>query len=122
MAWEASPGTLISDDVSVTGTTWADSSSMVSLNPAELCVIEIESDPPATPTNDLVVGVFPTLDGGTTYATLPVLTFTVSNSTDPLYRLFSVIGWPAFKLMYKLTGSTDTFTVRARARKDGVSA
>ena len=121
MAWEASPGTTISNDVSINGTSWQDSSTMVSLNPGEMCVVEIESDPPATPTDDLIVGVFPTLDGGTTYSSDPAMSFTVDNGTDPLYKLFTVIGWPAFKLMYKLDGSTDTFTVRARARKDGVS-
>jgi len=120
MAWEAA-ATIISNDVSVSGTTYSQSSTTVYLNPGESCQIEIESDPPSSPTDDLVVGVFPTIDGGTTFSNTAAIEFTIDNGTDPLYKNFVVTGWHGFKLMYKLTGSTDSFTVRARSRKDGIS-
>jgi hypothetical protein len=120
MAWEAA-STTISNAVSVTGTTYGDSSSVVSLNPGELCQLYVYSDTNGT-TDDLIVGIFPTEDGGTTYPTVPAQTFTVPYVSDPDSKPFLVSGWSAFKLMYKGSGATDTFTVTTKARKDGVSA
>ena len=121
MGWEASPGTKISDAASVTGTAWGDSSSMVSLNPGEGCQLHVDSDTNGT-TDDLVVGVFPSHDEGSTYPTVPSQTFTVPYAADPDSKSFFITGWAAFKLMYKGSGATDTFTVNTWARKDGISA
>jgi hypothetical protein len=122
MAWETSP-IIISDDVSIQGTSWQDASNPVSLNPNEAAMIEIEFDPPTTPTEQLIVGVFYSIDGGTTYDSEPARTFTLPEDVaDPYYKNFFVVGPHTFRLQYKMSSTSDTATVRARSRKDGVSA
>jgi len=120
MAWEASPGTQISTSASVNQTTYGDSSSTVNLNPGESCLVTVDSDTNGT-TDDLIVGVFYSNDG-TNWDDDPNRSFLVDKDTDPHQKSIIVSGPPHFKLMYKGTGSTDTFTVQAYARKDGVSA
>lgn len=121
MSWESAPVTIM-DGATITGTSWdTDESSAVSLNPGELCEVYVYSDTGGT-TDDLIIGVFPSPDGGTTYPTQPVQQFTVPYVDDPDSKMFIISGWSSFKLKAKGSGATDTFTVTIKAKKDGVSA
>lgn len=123
MAWEAAATTILDgetmDDDAYSGTT---PSSAVSLNPGEGCQLEFEYDAPASPTDDCVVGVFVSIDGGTNWSDEPVMEFTVDSATDPNAKPVFITGWHTFRVTGKMSGTTDTTgTLTVKARKDGIS-
>ena len=91
------------------------------LNPGELCHVTIDVDMAATPTDDLIVRVYTSLDG-TNYDDTPYIEFTISKDTDPNQRSFVISGIYQFQVAVLSTGSTDDHTSADMSyRLDGVS-
>lgn len=117
MAWGVK--TQIITAASVAGTeTFSD---WVSLAPGELAVVQVKADFPGTPTDNLVVRVYGTLDEATeTSDNQTAMAMTLMNTADPAYRSFPISGFRKFRLGVVRDGTTDTITVDAWVRKDGV--
>ena len=93
------------------------------LNPGETAHIEVEYNPVATPTDNLVVAVYGTLDAATeNWDETPILEFEIDNATDPNKASFLVSGVYKFRVGARRSGTTDTITSAEMAhRLDGVS-
>jgi hypothetical protein len=117
MAWGAK--TQIITAASVAGTeTFSD---WISLAPGELAVVQVKADFPVTPTDNLKVTVYGTLDEATeTSDNQSAASAILMNTADPAYRSFPVSGHRKFRIGVVRTGATDTITVDAWVRKDGV--
>lgn len=94
-----------------------------SLNPRELCHVQIEIDFPASPTDDAVVSLYGTLDDSSeNWDDTPFRQLAISKDTDPNAVSFTVGGVYKFRVGVKRSGTTDTITSADMAfRKDGVS-
>lgn len=94
------------------------------LNPRERAHCEVEFNPPSTPTDDLVVSVYNTLDASSeNWDDTPFMQFTISKAIDPNKASFIVEGVYKFRVGVKRSGSTDTITSADLSyRVDGVSA
>lgn len=109
----------IADGLSVAGTELF--SDAVTLKSDETAHIQIEADFPGSPTDDLKVRVYTTLDESTenwddtTFATAE----TIANTTDPNAFSITVTGVYKFRLGFVRSGSTDTITVNAWYRSNG---
>lgn len=95
-----------------------------SLNPGEVCHVEVEYNPVASPTDDLVVAVYGTLDDSSeNWDDEPIIEFTIPNDNDPNKRSFVVAGIYKFRVGVRRSGTTDTITSADMShRLDGVSA
>jgi hypothetical protein len=110
----------IEDAASVAGTELF--SDAVQPNAGEQVHVEVEADFPATPTDDLLVRLYATLDDTSeNWDDTPVLEFAIDNGTDPNKVSFIVSGLYKWRLGFIRDGSTDTITVNAWIRRDGVS-
>lgn len=95
----------------------------ITLNPRERAHVEVDVDFPTTPTDNALVSVYGSIDGGTDYDDTPIMQIVVDNGTDPNQVSFVVEGIYSFKITVQRDGSTDTITsADCRYRKDGVSA
>jgi len=118
MAWDSK--TQIITAQSVAGTEVY--SSAVSLNPGELADVQVKADFPGTPTDNLKVTVYMSLDDTSeTWDNQSTATLVLMNTQDPAYRSFPVSGCRKFRIGVVRTGTTDTITVDAWVRKDGVN-
>lgn len=118
MAWSSK--SQIETSASVAGTEVF--SDKVELNPGEMCAVQIKADFPGSPTDDLEVRLYGTLDASSeTYDNQGTIATLLSNSDDPAYKTILISGYYAFRLGFIRSGSTDTITVDAWIRKDGVS-
>lgn len=121
MAWGSK--TQITNAANISGTSKQSRSTAVTLNPGETAHVQVEANPPTTPTDDLEVYIETTLDDAaenwddSEYGA-PI---TIVNSIDPNARSFLITGVYKFSLIYACTGGTDTIAVSAWYRKDGVS-
>lgn len=98
-------------------------STNITLNPRELIHVEVDVDFPGSPTDDAVISVYGSLDGGTDYDDTPAMQFAIDSDTDPNQASFVVVGLYSFRIGIKRSGTTDTIPfANARHRKDGVSA
>jgi len=118
MAWGSK--TQIENAASVTGTELF--SDAVSLNPGESAHVQIVANSGGT-TDSLTVSVYSTLDASSeVWDEVPVTQFlldcTSGNDTEVS---FLVSGVYKFKVGYVRSGSTDTITVNAYVRVDGIS-
>ncbi len=92
------------------------------LNPGEQAHVEVEANPPSTPTDELIVSVYGTLDDSTeSWDEVPILTFRIANTPDPNKASFIVSGVFKFRVGVASSGSTDVWTVDMNHRVDGVS-
>lgn len=131
MGW-STKNALVGAAVTVNNSTFAaavtggDVSNVITLNPGETCVAEIEYDPPATPTDDLIVAIQATLDDSSeNWDDEPFMTFVVPRTPDPCKRTIIVSGLYKFRFVFYMTGTTDTtgtVTTLSQYRKDGVNA
>lgn len=94
------------------------------LNPRELCHCEVEYNPVGSPTDDLVVAVYATLDASSeSWDDTPLMEFVIDNAIDPNKASFVVMGIYKFRIGVRRSGTTDTITSADFSyRKDGVSA
>lgn len=93
------------------------------LNPGETAHVQIDFDPVASPTDDLEVNVYGTLDDSTpSWDDVPMMSFIMDKDTDPNTAGFIVAGVYKFRVGVAATGTTDSHTSADMAfRKDGVS-
>jgi len=92
------------------------------LNPGEVCHVEIEANPPATPVDDLLVAVYLTLDDATeSWDETPYLSLRIENTPDPNKRSFIITDVYKFRVGVQSSGATDSWTVDMNHRVDGVS-
>lgn len=117
MSW--SDKAQIAEDVSVAGTEMY--SSAVVLKSDETAHVQINVNFASTPTDDLLVRVYTTLDASTETWDLTTFTAeqTVDKDTDPNVMSFTVTGVYKFRLGFIRDGSTDTHVVNAYVRKNG---
>jgi hypothetical protein len=96
--------------------------SNVTLNPGETADVYVKFVPVASPTDSLVISVYGSLDAGTTYDVVPILTFMLDKGTSPNSASFLVSGYYSFRVGVKRSGTTDTITsADCSYRKDGIS-
>lgn len=118
MGWGSK--TQIMTDVSVAGT--EQYSTAFTLNPGELVHVEVEGDFVASPTDNLIVKVYGTLDDSTeNWDDTPFLQFQIDKGIDPNKVAFIVRSFYKCRLGCIRDGATDTITVNAWYRSDGVS-
>lgn len=93
------------------------------LNPGETAHVEVEADFPASPTDNLIVAVYGTLDASSeNWDDTPIVEFTIDSGTDPNKASFLVSGVYRFRVGVRRDGTTDTITSADMAhRLDGVS-
>ena len=117
MAWGASNSTSFG-----TVNNTEEFSSDITLNPGELSHHQIDFDPNTSPTDDLQVSVYGTLDDTSEeWDTTPFLRFIMENSPDPHLRGFTVSQLYKYRVGVVATGGTDTFTnVTMRWRLNGI--
>lgn len=119
MPWSAK--TPIATALAVAGTELF--SSAITLNPAESVDIQVKGNSSGT-TDNLVVSAYGTLDDSTEeWDTVPFQQQTL-DCTDGADNIFSILipGKYKFRLGFARDGSTDTITVDASIRKDGIDA
>lgn len=97
-------------------------SSAVGLNPGEVAHVQVEADFPATPTDNLIVKIYGTLDDTSeNWDDTPLFQQEIDNGIDPNAISLVIAGVYKFRLGVIRDGSTDTITVNAYERRDGVS-
>lgn len=79
-------------------------------DPNEFVDVEIDVNFPASPTDDAIVAVYGTLDGGTDYDDTARLEFIIDNGTDPNQKGFNTFGIYQYRVGVRRSGSTDTIT------------
>ena len=75
----------------------------------EGCVVQIEVNPVASPTDDLIVAVYGRQDG-TNWDIVPFLEFTIDKADDPSRVTFVVKDVYEFRVGVRRSGTTDTIT------------
>jgi hypothetical protein len=79
------------------------------LTPGELLSVEIEADFPGSPTDNLLVKCYGTLDDSTeSWDDLPFFQITINNGIDPSKVSFAISGVYKFRIGVQRDGSTDT--------------
>lgn len=98
-------------------------SSAVSLTPGESCHVQVIADSGGT-TDSLIVNVYGTLDDSSeTWDEFPLTSFFIDLTTGNATEVSTVIrGVYKFRLGFERVGSTDTISVNAYERCDGISA
>ena len=93
------------------------------LNPGETAHVEVDFNPPASPTSNLQVSVYGTLDASSeNWDDTPLMQFTIANSPDPNKLSFLVSGVYKFRVGVIRSGGSNTDLVADMAyRLDGVS-
>ena len=93
------------------------------LNPGESCEVEIIANPPATPTDDLEVRFYATLDAATEdWDDTPFMgPLVISKSIDPNKRSFTVTDKFKFRVGVKVSGATDTYVADMNHKLNGVN-
>lgn len=95
----------------------------VTLNPGESAHIQVDINPPATPTDYGVVSCYGTLDDSSeNWDDSPFFSMFIDKSIDPCSASFIISGVYKFRIGVKRSGSTDTLaSADCIYRKDGVS-
>lgn len=75
--------------------------------------VVVEADFPATPTDNLVVSVYASLDG-VNYDDTPLYAFEIDNGTDPNQVSFVVRDVAHFRIGLKSSGTTDTIDAQVK--------
>lgn len=117
MAWSAETS-VTQANVGNTETTLDD----ITLSPGEIASVVVIANPDGT-TDDGIVRVFRSTDGGTTFATEPELSFTLENagSGTDVSKGFTLAGAQTLRIVGLSSGSTDTVDFTVDWQTDGVS-
>lgn len=92
--------------------------------PRELYHVEVDVNFVVTPTDDMIVAVYTTLDASSeNWDDTPFMEFVIDKGTDPNKRSFLITGVYKFRVGVRASGATDTHTSADMAfREDNVSA
>lgn len=98
-------------------------STLITLNPGETAHVQVGCDFPATPTDNLIVALYGTLDAASeVWDTEPIVEYTLGNAVDQPDLSFLVSGLYKFRVGVRRDGTTDTITSADLSyRLDGVS-
>ena len=97
-------------------------SALITLNPGEWAEFEANINFPATPTDHALIAIYPSIDGGGTYANTAYPEFTVDKALDPNRYPFIITGYSDFRIGVRRSGTTDTITsADLKYKKSGVS-
>lgn len=77
------------------------------LNPGEIAHVEVDADFIVSPTDNIIVRVYGSIDG-TNYDDTPMMEFTIDKDTDPNQVSFIIHGVKSFRVGLLMDGSTDT--------------
>ena len=99
--------------VDATGT----DSENIDLSQWEGCHCFVEADFPGGPTDDLVIEVLASNDGGSNYDTVPLFSFTVDNGNGADNVSFIVTSVYSFKVHFKSSDTNDNINVFFRYRR-----
>lgn len=92
------------------------------INPGEFHHVEIEANPPATPTDDLRVSIYGTLDDSSeNWDDTPRMVFIIDSGTDPNKKSFIISGIYKYRIGVVVDGATDTYVADMSFRADGVN-
>lgn len=98
----------------------------VTLNPRELCHVQmkIDNEHASTVTDSAVISVYTTPDDSSeVWDAAPLFQFLHKPATvSAEYLSFMIMGVPKFRIGVLSSGSTNTYTAGGSYRKDGVSA
>lgn len=97
----------------------------VTLNPRELCHVQLKVDnESASVTDSLQVSVYTTLDAASeTWDSFPFMQFTIKPATiNAEYFAFTIMGVKKFRIGGLSTGAANTYTLGGAYMLDGVSA
>lgn len=98
----------------------------VTLNPRELCHVQlkVDNEHASTVTDALIISVYTTLDDSSeTWDSTPFMQFTHKPATvSAEYVAFTVMGVRKFRIGGLSSGATNTYTMGGAYRTDGVSA
>lgn len=123
MAWGSK--TTFTDQTGINNTTekFLD---IVTLNPRELCHVQmkIDNEHASTVTDSAIISVYTTNDDSSeTWDTVPLMQFIHKPATvSAEYLSFSIMGVPKFRIGVLSSGSTNTYTAGGSYKLDGVSA
>lgn len=97
---------------------------LITLNPQETIHCEVEVDFVVTPTDDMIVAVYATLDASSeSWDDAPIMEFVIDNGTDPNKVSFLVSGVYKIRIGVRASGGTDTHTSADLSyRADGVGS
>ncbi len=79
-------------------------------DPNETVDVEIDVDFVVTPTDDMIVAAYGSIDGGTDFDDTARIEFIIDNGTDPNQAGFQTFGMFQYRVGVRRTGSTDTHT------------
>ena len=95
--------------------------SNVALNPGESAHVEIDADFIVSPTDNILVAVYGSIDG-TNYDDIPFMGFYIAREVDPGQVSFIVTGVKSFRVGLKMDGATDTTSdATINITTDGIS-
>lgn len=98
----------------------------VTLNPRELCHVQlkIDNEHASAVTDSLQVSVYTTLDASSeVWDTFPFMQFTIKPATiNAEYFAFTIMGVRKFRIGGLSTGATNTYTMGGAYMMDGVNA
>lgn len=112
MSWDASP-TAATQLVNVTSEqffSFTGPGQLLSLNPGESMQVEVNVNFPASPTDLAILALYPSIDGGATYANTPAEEYTIDKALDPNRYPLIIAGYKNFRLGIRRSGTTDTIT------------
>lgn len=123
MAWGSK--TAFTDQTAINNTT-REFLEAVTLNPRELCHVQlkIDNEHASAVTDSLQVSVYSTLDATSeTWDNFPFMEFTIKPATvSAEYFAFTIMGVRKFRIGGLSTGATNTYTMGGAYMLDGVSA
>ncbi len=91
------------------------------LNPGESAHVEIDADFIGSPTDNIIVRVFGSIDG-TNFDDTPIMAFKIDKDVDPNQVSFIVSGVKGFRIGLFMDGGTDTTSdATINVIKDGVN-
>lgn len=82
-------------------------SANIALNPGETAHVEVDANFIASPTDDILVRVYGSIDG-TNYDDSPVFGMRIDKDVDPNQISFIVRGYKSFRIALLMNGGTDT--------------
>ena len=104
--------TTIINAAAVTDGTYSDNVDLET-NGYEGAQVIVDADFPASPTDNLIVEVYGSLDG-TNYDDTPIFSQSINNIPDPNQISLIIKDLAHFRLLVKRSGTTDTITVTAK--------
>lgn len=104
-------GSVQTTSVNSTSVTTGSSTGNIDISAYEGAHVIVDADFPTTPTDDLLVEFYGSLDGGSNDDDTPYAVARISKDTDPNQMSFIVKDLYSFKIIVKRDGSTDTITV-----------